>query len=175
MSLPHPRTSNAGFAYTAVTLASAALALCLIAAAARASDAAPRVVDETAHTKAAVIAVDDHWMEAEISGDVAWLDRMLLPEYRSVSADGSSHPKSAILASARKNRGHADEMRHKVEAWQKAHPSEKSVVLHDNVAILSFYDPALGLEKGVKSSDIFLYVDGSWHALYSQHSAFNAK
>jgi hypothetical protein len=170
--VPIPRTPNAGFVRTAVTLASAAL--CLIAAAVHANDAAPRVVDETARTKAAVIAVDDHWMEAEVSGDVAWLDRMLLPEYRSVSADGTAHPKSAILASARKN-AHSDEMRHKVEAWQKAHPSEKSVVLRDNVAILSFYDPALGPEKGVKSSDIFLYVDGSWHALYSQHCATNTK
>lgn len=172
---PHAlhRTTSAGFARTAVMLASASL--CLIAVAVHANAAAARVVDEAARSKAAVIAVDEHWMEAEVSGDVAWLDRMLLPEYRSVSGDGSSHPKAAILASARKNRGHADEMRRKVEAWQKAHPSEKSVVLHGDVAILSFYDPALGLEKGIKSSDIFLYVDGGWHALYSQHSAFNAK
>lgn len=164
---------NAGFVRTAVLLASAAV--CLIAAAVHASDTAPRSnVDETRNSKEAVIAVDQHWLEAEVSGDVAWLDRMLLPEYRSVGADGTAHPKSAILASARKN-GQSDDMRRKVEAWQKAHPSKKSVVLRDNVAILSFYDPALGPQNGVKSSDIFLYVDGSWHALYSQHSAPRTK
>lgn len=163
------RARNAGFARTAALLVSAAM--CLIAAAVHANDTAPRsTADETRYSKDAVIAVDQHWLEAEVSGDVAWLDGMLLPEYRSVSADGTAHPKSAILASARKNL-HSDDMRRKVEAWQKAHPSKKSVVLRDNVAILSFYDPALGPQKGVKSSDIFLYVDGSWHALYSQHSA----
>jgi hypothetical protein len=163
---------NAGFARTAVLLASAAV--CLIAAAVHANDTAPHAVDESSYTKEAVIAVDQHWLEAEVSGDVAWIDRMLLPEYRSVSADGTAHPKSAILASARKN-GQSDEMRRKVEAWQKAHPSKKSVVLRDNVAILSFYDPALGPQNGVNSSDIFLYIDGSWHALYSQHSAPRTK
>lgn len=127
-------------------------------------------VDETARNEAAVIAVDQHWLEAELGGDTAWLDRMLLPEYRSISADGSVHPKAAILASAERNR-HSDKKRREVEAWLKAHPSGKSVVIHGDTAILSFYDPALGAAHDVRSSDIFVYVDGRWHALYSQHSA----
>lgn len=126
-------------------------------------------VDETARSEAAVIAVDQHWLEAELDGDTAWLDAMLLPEYRSISPDGSVHPKAAILAHAARNRG-SDEARRKVEAWLKAHPSGKSVVIRGDTAILSFYDPAKGAANDVRSSDIFVYVHGRWHALYSQHS-----
>jgi hypothetical protein len=127
-------------------------------------------IDETGKTEAAVIAVDQHWLEAELGGDTAWLDDLLLPEYRSVGADGAVHPKAAIIAHAAKNRGN-DAERRKVEAWLKTHPSGKAVVIHGDTAILTFYDPALGASNGVRSSDIFVYVDGGWHALYSQHSA----
>lgn len=127
-------------------------------------------IDETARSEAAVIAVDQHWLEAEVGGDTAYLDDLLLPEYRSVGAYGVAHPKADIVAHAAKNRG-SDEERNKVEAWLKTHPSGKSVVIHGDTAILSFYDPVLGAAKGVRSSDIFVYVDGHWHALYSQHSA----
>jgi hypothetical protein len=125
--------------------------------------------DESARSKAAVIAVDQHWLEAEIGGDTAWLDDMLLPEYRSVGADGAVHPKAAIMAHAAKNRGSNVERR-KVEDWIKAHPSGKSVVIHGDTAILSFYDPAKGAASDVRSSDVFVYAGGHWHALYSQHS-----
>jgi len=135
------------------------------------SDAYASTADETARNEAAVIAVDQHWLEAEESGDTAYLDDLLLPDYRSVGADGIAHPKSAIVAHAAKNRG-SDTERRTVEAWIKAHPSGKSVVLHGDTAILSFYDPASGPQQGVRSSDIFVYVDRRWHALYSQHSGF---
>jgi hypothetical protein len=132
--------------------------------------AAAPAADETAKTAAAVIAVDQHWLDAEVGGDTAWLDRMLLPDYRSVDSKGVAHPKAAIVAHAAKNRG-SDVERRKVEAWIKAHPSGKSVVIRGDTAILSFYDPKLGPQQGVRSSDIFVYEDGHWHALYSQHSA----
>lgn len=125
--------------------------------------------DESAHNAAAVIAVDQHWLQAELDGDTAWLDAMLLPEYRSVGADGAVHPKAAIMAHAAKNHG-SDAERRKVEAWLKTHPSGESVVIRGDTAILSFYDPARGAASDVRSSDIFVYVDGRWHALYSQHS-----
>jgi hypothetical protein len=126
-------------------------------------------IDESARSEAAVIAVDQHWLEAELGGDTAWLDDMLLPEYRSVGPDGVVHPKAAIMAHAAKNRG-SDVERNKVEAWLKTHPSGKAVVIHGDTAILSFYDPAKGAASDVRSSDIFIYVHGHWHALYSQHS-----
>lgn len=138
----------------------------MIAAAPLASAAG---TDESAHNAAAVIAVDQHWLQAELDGDTAWLDAMLLPEYRSVGADGTVHPKATIMAHAAKNRG-SDAERRKVEAWLKTHPSGKSVVIRGDTAILSFYDPARGAASDVRSSDIFVYVDGRWHALYSQHS-----
>lgn len=131
--------------------------------------ASPGGAVETARSEAAVIAVDQHWLEAELGGDTAYLDQLLLPEYRSVDADGAAHPKAAIMAHAAKNRG-SDKARRKVEAWLKTHPSGQSVVIRGDTAILSFYDPARGAATDVRSSDIFVYVDGRWHALYSQHS-----
>lgn len=133
-------------------------------AAARAAD-----VDESAHSEAAVIAVDQRWLDAELDGDSAWLDALLLPEYRSVGADGTVHTKAALLAHAAKNRGN-DAERREVEAWLKAHPSRQAVVIRGDTAILTFYDPKLGAANGVRSSDVFVYSGGRWHALYSQHS-----
>jgi hypothetical protein len=130
-------------------------------------------VDESAHSEAAVIAVDQHWLEAELDGDSAWLDAMLLPGYRSVGADGVVHAKAAILAHAAKNRGN-DAERRQVEAWLKVHPSGQSVAIHGDTAILTFYDPKLGPIHGVRSCDVFVYSGGRWHALYSQHSTVGA-
>ena len=124
---------------------------------------------ESARTEAAVRAVDQHWMDAELDGDSAWLDTMLLPEYRSVGVDGTVHTKAALLAHAAKNRGN-DTERRQVEAWLKAHPSGQAVVIRGDTAILTFYDPKLGPQSGVRSADVFVYEDGRWHALYSQHS-----
>lgn len=125
-----------------------------------------RKTNETARTVAAVMAVDQHWLQAEESGDTAWLDAMLMPDYRSISAEGKVLDKPTLLAHAKKNRG-SDEMRKKVDAWLKSHPVKQSVVMHGDVAILSFSDPKTG---SVRSSDIFIHKDGGWHALYSQHS-----
>jgi len=127
-------------------------------------------VDETGRNEAAVIAVDQHWLDAELDGDSTWLDALLLPEYRSVGADGTVHAKAAILAHAAKNRGN-DAERRKVQAWLKAHPSGQAVAICGDTAILTFYDPKLGPIHGVRSSDVFVYSAGRWHALYSQHSA----
>ena len=127
------------------------------------------VEDESARTEAAVMAVDEHWMDAELDGDSAWLDAMLLPEYRSVGADGTVQTKAALLAHAAKNRGN-DAERREVEAWLKAHPSRQTAVIRGDTAILTFYDPKPGPQSGVRSADVFVYEKGRWHALYSQHS-----
>jgi transcriptional antiterminator Rof (Rho-off) len=153
-----------GMACLAVLVLGAEMTIAATAAASAAD------VDETGRNEAAVIAVDQHWLEAELDGDTAWLDDLLLPEYRSVGADGAVHPKAAIVAHAAKNRGN-DAQRRKMEAWLKAHPSGQSVVIRGDTAVLSFYDPAKGAASDVRSSDVFVYVGGRWHALYSQHSA----
>jgi hypothetical protein len=123
-------------------------------------------VGEAAHTAAAVLAVDEHWSQAEEHGDTAWLDSMLLPKYRSIGADGKILDKKTLVAHAAKNRG-SDKMSKEVQAWMKAHPTRESVVVEGNIAILSFSDPQTGL---VRSSDVFVYEGGGWHALYSQHT-----
>ena len=120
-------------------------------------------------TAAAVIAADDGWLKAEETGDTAYVDNLLLPEYRSVNADGSVHDKAAILASAHKNVGStartlAD------EKWLAAHPMGTAVLIQGDTAIVTFYLKPLGPEKGIMSSDIFVYRDGQWHAIYSQHT-----
>ncbi|WP_266156892.1 nuclear transport factor 2 family protein [Dyella silvatica] len=137
-------------------------------AASHAGDTALPDANETMPTEAAVLAVEDHWSLAEASGDTAFLEQMLLPEYRSVNVDGKVHSKADLLASAEKHRGAANP-KAVIDAYRKDHPSKTTVVLRDGMAIVSFHNPASN-PQWVKSSDIFLFVDGHWHAVYSQHS-----
>jgi hypothetical protein len=46
-----------------------------------------------------------------------------------------------------------------------------SAVIQGDTAVVTFYLKPLGPEKGIMSSDIFTYVDGGWHAIYSQHTS----
>lgn len=131
--------------------------------------AADTGVDETAHTPAAVKAVDQHWLEAEENGDAAWLDGMLLPCYRSVNASGTFATKAAIVAHAAKNRG-SDAMKRSADAWQQAHPVDQQVTIRGDTAILSFVSASPATKGKLYSSDVFAYVDGRWRALYSAHT-----
>jgi hypothetical protein len=129
----------------------------------------PAVADEHAQTEAAVLATEDHWLRAEATGDTEFLSDFLLPQYRSVNEDGSAHPRDTIIAHAAKNRGSTkaiDELRE----YRQLHPLATSIVLLGDLAIVSFYDPRLGVQQGVRSSDILLYRNGAWQAVYSQHS-----
>ena len=117
--------------------------------------------------QAAVIAADDGWENAELSGNTAYVDALLLPEYRSISADGSIHDKAAILASTRSASAARTA---KINAWMAQHPMLKSVTLAGDTAILTFTLDKRDAPKPVLSSDIFVYQDGRWRALYSQHS-----
>lgn len=125
--------------------------------------------DETARTAAAVKAVDQHWLVAEENGDAAWLDGMLLPDYRSVGVAGTFATKAAILAHAAKNHG-SDAMKRQVAMWQRAHPVEQQVTLQGDTAILSFVSATPATRGKLYSSDVFVYVDGRWRALYSAHT-----
>jgi hypothetical protein len=127
---------------------------------------------EAQKTAAAVKAVDDHWGEAEVRGDTAYLNQLLLPGYRSVASNGVAYSKSQILTGAAKKIGPAAMAKAVADsaAYTNAHPYSVSVLLQDNTAVLSFYSKALGPDKGVKGSDIFIYTGGHWHAIYSQHS-----
>lgn len=120
-------------------------------------------------TAAGVIAADNGWEKAEETGDVAYVDNLLLPEYRSVSADGSVHDKALILANTKRNVKSSDHA-NKVAQWEAAHPMETTAVIRGDTAIVTFHLKPAGPGKGIMSSDIFVYRDGRWHAIYSQHT-----
>ena len=121
------------------------------------------------HTEAAVIAADDNWGKAEQTGNSGFVEGLLLPEYRSISSDGSVHDKAAILASVKKRAGTPGNSA-SVEQWKAAHPSRTSTVITGDTAILTFTLNRPGSPAAVLSSDVFVYREGRWRALYSQHS-----
>lgn len=125
--------------------------------------------DVESRTEAAVIAADDGWGNAEEAGNSAFVDALLLPEYRSISSDGSVHDKAAILASVKKRAGTPSSAADTAK-WKAAHPSRTSVLITGDTAILTFTLDRPGSPASVLSSDIFVYRSGHWHALYSQHS-----
>lgn len=151
-------------------LFSSLVAIALVSVAVSRGNASPQpVADETLKTKAAVQAVELHWTQAEVHGDVAYLQRLLMPEYRSVNADGVVHSKSDLLANAVKN-GRSGDAAKRVAAYLKAHPYNTLITIEGDTALSTFYSPTLGLKKGIESSDILVYVNGGWHAIYSAHT-----
>ena len=125
--------------------------------------------DETAHTAAAVIAVDNHWSQAEIHGDTAFLDQLLLPEYRSVSAHGLAIGKADILERARLN-GSSFARRQRIVQYMQTHPFAEAVAIRADTALLTFYSPKLGPQRGIWLANVFLFENGAWRAFYSQHT-----
>jgi len=134
---------------------------------------ASNAVDETRPTESALRAVADHWQQAEIDGDVAYLEQLLLPEYRSISHVGVATVKAKILQRAKQNKG-SEKWRREVAAYLQSHPTEMSIVIHRTTGIVSYFNPARGVQMGVRSSDIFVYENARWHAVYSQHSVPDA-
>jgi hypothetical protein len=124
-------------------------------------------------TETAIVASDKARSHAEEFGDIAYIDALLLPEYRSVNVDGSIHDKAAILGSAKKHIG-ATTAPAANDAWRAAHPSLTSVEINGDTAILTFTLNKPDAPKRVMSCDIFVYREGHWHALYSQHTAAEA-
>ena len=126
------------------------------------------------HTEAAVIADDDSWSKAEANGDVAYVDHLLMPEYRSVNADGSVHTKDAILGGVRKVASSPEAAAARAAAtakWRASHRHVTTSVISGDMAILTFLVADVdGPSKPVSSCDIFVYQDGHWRAIYSQHS-----
>ena len=143
------------------------MATCLLMGPVKAQDSAT----ETQRTEASVIATVDHWSLAEMTGDTAYLEQMLLPQYESVNDDGTAHSKAQIVAGAAKRSGtDVATANSKLAAYRKDHPYSSAVAIHDNTAVVTYYDPAQGAQKGIKSADIFIYANGHWHAMYSQHT-----
>lgn len=127
-------------------------------------------VDGTEKSVDALAAIQTAWSMAEAQGDTAYLMRLLAPDYRSVGVDGVAHSKSDLLAGALKRRGSEDGV-NAMKAWLAAHPHKTSYVIDDNTAVMTYYVPALGAERGITSSDILVYRDHHWQALYSAHTS----
>lgn len=136
---------------------------------ARAYAQAANPAAEREMTVAAVRAVEDHWDRAELDGDTAYLDQLLLPTYRSVSPDGSVHPKAAIIAGAKKNAANRAVAQAAADSFRKAHPSRTDVVLQGNTAVITFVSLIPSSHDAIRGADIFVFTDGAWHAIYSTH------
>ena len=135
---------------------------------------APRIAHATEpRTLAAAEAVDKAWSVAETQGDTAFLEKMLAPEYRSVGATGKVTPKAAIVEHARKNQDPVAqaEAAREVEAWRAAHPYRTAATLIGDTAILTFISTTPDAPEVITSSDVFVYLGGAWHAVYSQHTS----
>jgi hypothetical protein len=120
-------------------------------------------------TAEAVKAADAAWLQAELDGDYQFLDSFLLDGYRSIDASGAVFSKAALIAS-RRNRGKSAAFAQAVQDWKAAHPNHAEVALYDNTAVLTWVSDEVKSTTPVYSCDIFVYRDGHWHAIYSQHS-----
>jgi len=111
---------------------------------------------------AAVRAAEDGWNAAYVTGDTAFLDRLLAEDYVSVGATGADHDKAANLASAR--------------TYAAAHPGAPRTPLPNSSTIAIAGDIAIVRHHGAKevSVDIFQKRAGRWIALYSQHTPLPA-
>ena len=119
-----------------------------------------------AKTPSSVIAVDNAWGAAEESGDSAFVERLLAPEYRSIGADGQTTDRAAILSRVHGPRdpGRAE----RIAAYKASHPSQPSVTLVGDTAVLTWVSQKPG--AAIYSCDVFVYRNGHWQAVYSQHT-----
>jgi hypothetical protein len=147
-------------------LGGSVIAVLLVASPARAQSPA---VDETAKSEAGLVAVELHWSNAEAAGDIAFLDRFLRPQYRSVNVDGTALDKAALIAGANARRG-SDKGVKDLAEWRKTHRHGTRVVIDGETAVVTFYDLTLGPDRGITSADMFVYQDHRWQALYSSHT-----
>lgn len=132
--------------------------------------AAPALASEP-KTVEAVIAADDGWLKAEVSGDVQFLDRLLLPEYVSIGTDGTVTPKSKIVAhAASRSAGERAKLEAVIAEWKATHDVRPQVTIIGDTAVLTWVMDKPGANDPVSSCDIFVYRAGIWHAIYSQHS-----
>jgi hypothetical protein len=117
----------------------------------------------------AVIAVDDSWMNAEIHGDSAFLNALLLDGYVSIGSSGKVTTKEQIVSGARK-RGQSAEFAKQVADWEAHHPIKAQVQMFGDTAVLTWILSDPKSNTPVTSSDTFVYRSGHWHAIYSQHT-----
>jgi Domain of unknown function (DUF4440) len=124
------------------------------------------------HLASAVIQADEAWGDAEVAGNSGFVDDLLLPEYRSVGNDGHTTLKSKIVEGTRKRAESAAALAAyatEVAGWKKAHPSHAEVTIAGDTAVLRWMLDA-STAGAISSCDVFVYRNGRWRALYSQHT-----
>ncbi len=126
-----------------------------------------------AMTVEAVKAADEAWAQAEIRGDHTYLAWLLADGYRSVSATGKSATKAHLVEGARK-RGNSPAYGKTFKEWTEQHPSHAEVEIIGDTAILTWVSDEPAAAARINSSDIFVYRDRHWHAVYSQHASIAA-
>lgn len=117
---------------------------------------APAQAVEHQKTTAGVQATEDHWSEAFVGGDEAYLLALLDPAYVSVNRSGKPRPRADIIALSKKVAAMPR------QAYPKTPPH---IELRGDVAVVSFQS------KDETSVDVFYWKGGAWRALYSQHTA----
>jgi hypothetical protein len=122
-------------------------------------------------TEAAVREASDDWLAAERRGDVAALDRRLMPEYQDITSSGQVHPRSALIAHAANLKDPSTVPAKQLAAeFRKAHPVVEKVIIARDTAVLSYHSTDPQTEDAVRSIDVFVYDHGRWRALVSMHN-----
>jgi hypothetical protein len=125
-------------------------------------------------TEAAVLAASDDWLAADRRGDVAALDRRLMPEYQDITSSGQVHPRSALIAHAANLKDPSTVPAKQLAAeFRKAHPVVEKVIIARDTAVLSYHSTDSQTEDAVRSIDVFVYDHGRWRALVSTHNSLS--
>lgn len=124
---------------------------------------APGPDPERAQTPAALTAIEAHWQRAFLTGDQAYLDALLTPDYVSVGTNGAPHTREMILTAA-----HNYALAHP-HADATLSPDPHMVVRIEGTTGIVTFDVG-----GQRSVDVFYFSNGRWHAWYSQHTNENS-
>jgi len=123
-------------------------------------------------TEAAVLAASDDWLAAERRGDVASLERRLMPQYQDIEPNGRVHPRSALIAHAANLKDPSTVPAKQLAAeFRKANPVIEEVVMSGDTALISYHSPNPDIRANVRSIDVFAYDTGQWRALVSTHNS----
>lgn len=120
-------------------------------------------------TEAAVIAADESWGLAEQEGNSKYVEHLLLDGYASIGSSGKVTTKAHIVEGTKK-RGKSADYAKMVADWKSKHPSKAQVTMFGDTAVLTWVPTNAANAIPVNSSDIFVYRDGEWRAIFSQHS-----
>jgi len=112
----------------------------------------------TAVDEARIREAENRWNAAFVTGDAAYLGRLLATGYVSVGENGAEHPKTAVVAAA--------------VSYGKAHPGTAPTPMPPSSTIEVSGDVALVRHHADDSVsvDVFQKRGGQWFAIYSQHT-----